>query len=54
MAFALAGNLSSPSVILFNINIVFATDSDKIRLPIAEVQICAAAGNLARSKKQRD
>ena len=45
--FCLAGDLSSPSVILFNIEIAFAADGDNIRLPIAEVLLCAAAGNLA-------
>ena len=45
-AFALAGNLSSPSVISFKIKIAFAVDSDKICPPIAEVLHCAAAGNL--------
>ena len=29
-------------------------DGDKIRLPIAEVLLCTAAGDLTRSKKQRD
>ena len=36
------------------IEIAFAADGDKIRLPIAEFLLCAAAGNLTRSKKQRD
>ena len=54
MAFALAGDLSSPSVISLKIDIDFAVDGDKICLPIAEVLLCAAAGNLARSKKQQD
>ena len=54
MDFALAGDLSSPSVISFKIDIAFAADGDKIRLPIAEVLLCAAAGDLARSKKHRD
>ena len=54
VAFALAGDLGSPSVIYFNLKIAFATNEEKIRLPIAEVILRAAAGNLARSKKQRD
>ena len=54
VAFALAGDLISPSVISFNIDIAFAADGEKIRLPIAEVLLRAAAGNLARSKKQCD
>ena len=53
-AFALAGDLGSPSVISFNLKIAFAPEGEKIRLPITEVLLCAAAGNLARSKKQRD
>ena len=52
VAFALAGDLSSPSVISFNIEIAFATDGEKIHLPITEVLLCAAAGDLVRSKKQ--
>ena len=51
--FSLAGDLSSPSVILFNIEIVFAADGKKIRLPIAKVLLRAASGDLARSNKQR-
>ena len=35
-------------------DISFATDDDKIRLPIMEVLLCTATGDLARSKKQRD
>ena len=54
VAFALADDPSSPSIILFNIEIAFATDSNKIRLPIVEVLLRAAARNLARSKKQGD
>ena len=54
VAFTLAGNLSSPSVISLKIKIAFAPDGDKIHLPIAEVLLRAAAGDLARSKKQRD
>ena len=51
--FALAGSLDSPSVIFIDINILFAMDSDKIRLPITEVLLCAAATKLARPKKQQ-
>ena len=54
VAFALTGNLGSPSVISFNIEIAFATDGEKIRLPVAEVLLRAASGNLVRLKKQRD
>ena len=53
-AFTLAGYLSSPSVISFNIEIAFATDGEKIRLPIAEVLYHATASDLAQSKKHRD
>ena len=35
VAFALAGDLSSPSVVSLNIDIAFSADVDKIRLPIA-------------------
>ena len=48
------GDLSSPSVISFKTKIAFAADSNKTRIPITEVLLCAAAGNLTRSKKQRD
>ena len=50
----LAGNLGSPSVISFNLEIDFAPNREKIRLPIVEVLLRAAAGNLVHSKKQRD
>ena len=49
--FSLAGDLSSPSVISFKIKIDFAADGDKIRLPIAEVLLRAAAVDITRSKK---
>ena len=49
--FALAGDLSSPSVIYLNIDITFAADGNKIRLLIAEVLPRAAANHLALSKK---
>ena len=54
VAFALAGDLGSPSVISFNLEISFAPDREKIRLLITEVIFRAAAGDLTRSKKQRD
>ena len=41
VAFALAGDLSSPSVISFNIEIAFAADGDNIRLLISEVLLRA-------------
>ena len=46
--------LTCRSVISFNIKIAFAADGENIRHPIAEVLLCAAAGDLAQSKKQRD
>ena len=52
--FALAGNLDSPSVVLINTEINFATEGKNIRLSITEVLLRAADGDLARSKKQRD
>ena len=52
--FALAGVISSPSVISLKIKIAFAADGDNICLPIAEVLLRAATGNLARSKKKID
>ena len=54
MSFTLAGNLSSPPVILFNIEIAFSAEGKNIRLLIAEVLLCAPSGNLARFKKQQD
>ena len=54
MDFALAVNLSSPSVISLKIEIAFAADGNKISLTIVEVLLHAAAGDLTRSKKQRD
>ena len=54
VAFALTGNLSSPSLISYNIKIAFAADGEKIRLTIAEVLLRAAAANLARSNKKPD
>ena len=52
--FSLAGDLRSPSVISLKIEIAFSADGDQIRLPITEVLLRAAAGNLTQSKKQRD
>ena len=53
VAFSLAGDLSSTSVVSINMDITFSADGDKIRLLIAEVLLCAAADNLACSKKQQ-
>ena len=52
--FALVGNLDSPSVISIKMDITFAVDGDKIRLPIKGVLLRAATGDLARSKNQWD
>ena len=52
--FALVGDLGLPSVVSFNLEIYFAPDEEKIRLPITAVLLCAAASNLARSKNQWD
>ena len=52
--FDLVGSLSLPFVISLKIGIAFAVDGNNIRLPIVEVLLHIAAGNLARSKKQRD
>ena len=35
-AFALAGDLASPSVISFNLEIAFSPEGEKTRLPITE------------------
>ena len=53
IAFDLEGDLISSSVISLNIEITFAADGDKIRIPITEVLLCAANGDLTCSKKQR-
>ena len=53
MTFALAGDLSSPSVIFFKIKIAIAADGDKICLPIVEVLLRASTSDLARSKNKR-
>ena len=52
VAFALRSDLCTPSVLLFNINIAFPSEGDKISLPIAAVLLRAAAGDLAQSNKQ--
>ena len=53
-SFALAGDLGSPFVILFNLENAFAPEGEKIGLLITKVLLCATVGNLTRSKKQRD
>ena len=54
VVFALAGNLDSTSIVSINMDIAFATDSNKIRPPIIEVLLRAAAGDLACLKNRRD
>ena len=54
MAFALDRNLDSPSVVTIKMDIDFSTDGNKIHLPITEVILRAATGDLARSKHQQD
>ena len=54
MDFALAINLSLPSVISLLIKIFFSSDGENIRLPIVEDLVHAADSDLARSKKQSD
>ena len=51
--FYLAGNIDSPSMVSINMDITFATEGNKIRIPITEVFLRAAVGNLTRSKNQR-
>ena len=53
MAFYLAESLESPYVVLIDIKITFATESENIRLLITELLLRAAAGDLARLKKQQ-
>ena len=50
VVFDFTGDLSSPYVISLKMDITFAADGDKIFLPIAEVLLRAAAGDLARYK----
>ena len=54
VAFALAGNLSSPPVLSLKTEIAFTAYGYKIRLPIGEFPLRAAARDLAQSKKHRE
>ena len=54
VAFALAVNIDSSSVIYINMDMDFVADGDKIRLPITEVLLRNAASDLVRSKNQQD
>ena len=49
--FALKGSLKAPTVVLIYIKRAFAGEGEKIRLLTKEVLFCAAAGDLAKSKK---
>ena len=53
-AFTLAGLLKAPKVVSIDADIAFVNAGDKIRIPITELILCAASGNLVRLKKQRD
>ena len=53
-AFALAVSLESPALVLINAEIAFAISGDKIYLLVTEAILRTAAGNLARSKKERN
>ena len=48
VAFALAGNIDSPSVVSINMEIDFATEGVNIYLPITEVLLRSTASHLAR------
>ena len=50
----MAGSLGSSAVVSIDADIAFTIAGNKIHLPISEVVLRAAAGDLARSKKQRD
>ena len=50
-ALALTGSLEAPIVVLIDIKRAFAGNGKNIRLPMKEVVICAAAGDLSKSKK---
>ena len=52
LAFALTGDLRSPTVVSIKVDIDFSVDVNKICLPVAEVLLCASASNLTHSKKQ--
>ena len=52
-AFALTESLEALAVISIDADIAFANSGDKTRLPVTELLLRAAVGNLARPKKQR-
>ena len=51
-AFALAVSLEAPKVASISVDITFAISGNKIRIPVTEVLLCAAVGNLARLKNR--
>ena len=53
-AFALAGLLEAPTVVLIDAERIFNRSREKIHLPITEFLLRAAVGDLFRSKKLRD
>ena len=52
--FTLAGLLKAPKVVSIESNTAFINAGNSIRITITKVLICAASGDLERSKKQRD
>ena len=52
-AFDLAGSLESSAVVSIESNRAFTSAGENIRLPVMEVLLCSAVGNLARSKNLR-
>ena len=54
VAFTLARNLASPSLVSIKMDIAFSAESNNIRIPITEVLLRAPASDLVRSKKQWD
>ena len=50
---SLAGSLESPTFVSTNNDIYSVNDSNNIRIPVTNVLLCAAVGNLSISKKKR-
>ena len=53
MVFDVAGNIDSAYIVSIDMEIDFATDGNKIYLPITDVLLCSVSSNLALSKKQQ-
>ena len=53
-AFALEGSLEAPTMVLIGVERDFTGDGKKIRLLTAEVLLCTAVGDLAKSKNLQD